>query len=51
MADRDQSVTTAGAGFRYLIARSYGLHMGMDVAFGPDDPVLYIVFGSAWLRP
>lgn len=51
LADREQSVTTAGAGFRYLIARSYGLHMGMDVAFGPDDPVLYIVFGSAWLRP
>ena len=51
LADRDQSVTTAGAGFRYLIARTYGLHMGVDVAVGPDDPVIYIVFGSAWLRP
>lgn len=51
LAERDQRVTTVGGGFRYLIARSYGLHMGMDVAFGPDDPVLYIVFGSAWLRP
>jgi hypothetical protein len=51
LADRDQSVTTVGGGFRYLIARTYGIHMGMDVAFGPDDPVLYIVFGSAWLRP
>jgi hypothetical protein len=51
LAARDQSVTTVGGGFRYLIARTYGIHMGMDVAFGPDDPVLYIVFGSAWLRP
>jgi hypothetical protein len=50
-ADRDQSVTTAGGGFRYLLARSYGLHMGVDVAVGPDDPAIYIVFGSAWLRP
>jgi hypothetical protein len=51
LADREQNVTTAGAGFRYLIARTYGLHVGMDVAVGPDDPVLYIVFGSAWARP
>jgi hypothetical protein len=26
-------------------------HMGFDVAFGPADPVPYIQFGSAWLRP
>jgi len=49
--DRDKNVTTAGAGFRYLIARTYGLHMGVDVAVGPDDPAIYIVFGNAWLRP
>jgi hypothetical protein len=49
--DRDKSVTAGGAGFRYLIARKHGLHMGMDVAFGPDNPVLYVVFGNAWLRP
>jgi hypothetical protein len=24
---------------------------GMDIAFGPDDPIFYVVFGSAWLRP
>jgi hypothetical protein len=34
-----------------LIARTYGLHMGLDVAAGPDDPVIYVVFGSQWLRP
>jgi hypothetical protein len=33
------------------VARRHGLHMGIDLAFGPDDPVIYVVFGSAWLRP
>jgi outer membrane protein assembly factor BamA len=46
-----KSVMTGGAGFRYEIARKYGLHMGLDVAFGPDDePAIYIQFGSAWMR-
>ena len=48
---RESTVTAGGAGFRYLVARSYGLHMGLDVAWGPDEPVLYVVFGSPWLRP
>jgi hypothetical protein len=49
--DREQTVTAGGAGFRYLIGRKHGLHMGLDVAVGPDDPVFYVVFGNAWLRP
>jgi len=49
--EREESVTADGFGFRYLLARQYGLHMGLDVAFGPGDPVLYVVFGSPWLRP
>jgi hypothetical protein len=49
--DRSQSVVAGGAGFRYLLARKHGLHMGIDVAAGPDNPILYVVFGSAWLRP
>jgi outer membrane protein assembly factor BamA len=48
---RRQTVVTWGTGFRYEIARKYGLHMGVDVAFGPADPALYIQFGSAWMRP
>jgi outer membrane protein assembly factor BamA len=50
--ERTDDVTTGGAGFRYEIARKYGLHMGLDVAFGPDDeqPAIYIQFGSAWMR-
>ena len=49
--DRSESVTAGGAGFRYLIARRYGMQIGLDVAGGPDDTVFYVVFGSAWLRP
>lgn len=49
--DKLQTVITGGPGFRYELARKYGLHLGVDVAFGPDAPVVYIQFGSAWLRP
>ena len=49
--DSEKRVTSGGAGFRYLLARRHGLHMGIDVAYGPDDPIFYVVFGSAWLRP
>jgi len=41
---------SAGAGVRYLIARRLGLKMGIDVARGPEDWAIYVVFGSAWLR-
>jgi hypothetical protein len=49
--NREASVGAGGTGFRYLIARTYGLHMGIDVAWGPDEPVLYVVFGTQWMRP
>jgi hypothetical protein len=40
----------AGGGFRYLIARLFGLKMGIDVARGPEDWAFYVIFGSAWMR-
>ena len=49
--DESQSAATIGTGFRYEIARKYGIHMGVDVAFGPEDTAFYVQFGSAWLRP
>jgi hypothetical protein len=49
--ERELGVGAGGVGFRYLIARTYGLHMGVDVAMGPDDPAIYVVFGSSWMRP
>jgi len=44
-------VDTGGFGLRYEIARQYGIHTGVDVAFGPDDAVVYFQTGSAWARP
>lgn len=40
----------AGGGFRYLIARIFGLKMGLDFARGPEDWAAYIVVGSAWQK-
>jgi len=48
--DRSEAVFTGGTGFRYEIARKHGLHMGADFAFGQNGFVLYIQFGSAWMR-
>ena len=42
------SAVNRGMGFRYKIARSYGLHAGLDLARGPEDTVLYFQVGSAW---
>lgn len=44
-------VFAGGVGIRYELARKQGLHMGLDVAFSDDDTAVYVVFGSAWLRP
>ncbi len=35
-----------GSGFRYLIAREYGLHTGIDVAFSDSDQAVYFNVGS-----
>ncbi len=48
---RTASTFTGGGGVRYLIARRYGLHMGLDVAWGEAGAAFYIQFGSAWMRP
>lgn len=49
--DKKQNVTAGGVGFRYELARKYGMHIGLDVAYGPDGAAYYIQFGSAWMRP
>ena len=46
-----ETVTAGSAGLRYLIAKSYGMHMGIDVARGPDQTIWYVVFGNGWFRP
>jgi len=49
--ENKQDVVAGGTGFRYEIARRYGLHMGVDVAFSRDTTAFYVQFGSAWMRP
>ena len=52
--DRAEDPSTAvagGGGFRYELARRYGIHAGLDVAYGPDGTTFYIQWGSAWARP
>jgi hypothetical protein len=46
-----ETVVTGGFGFRYEIARAFGIHMGLDVGFGPHTTALYVQVGSAWARP
>jgi outer membrane protein assembly factor BamA len=50
-SDRRKTVSAGGAGLRYELARRYGIHVGVDVAYGPDGPAFYLQFGSAWARP
>ncbi|MCT4589006.1 MAG: outer membrane protein assembly factor [Carboxylicivirga sp.] len=46
----NQSVRTVGTGFRYLLARVFGLSGGLDFAWSNDDFGFYIVMGHAWAR-
>lgn len=39
-------VSAYGIGFRYQIARRYGLHLGVDIAFSDDESALYFNIGS-----
>lgn len=39
-----------GAGFRYLVARAFGIRAGIDVAGGPDSFGWYITIGHNWNR-
>jgi hypothetical protein len=45
-----ETVISKGLGFRYLIARRFGMRAGIDVAWGPEDTAFYIQVGSAWGR-
>ena len=43
-----QTVGAGGVGFRYRLARKFGLQSGVDIARGPEDPSIYLTVGSAW---
>lgn len=48
--DFTKSNVAGGMGFRYLIAKDYGLHAGIDVAKGPEIWAWYLTIGSNWFR-
>jgi len=39
---------SGGGGFRYLLARQFNVRAGLDVARGPEDWAVYLIFGNAW---
>ncbi|MDQ9093190.1 BamA/TamA family outer membrane protein [Pseudoalteromonas haloplanktis] len=43
-----KTINTVGMGFRYLIDEHYGINIGLDVAHGPEQDVVYIQAGSTW---
>ncbi|HKO91033.1 MAG TPA: BamA/TamA family outer membrane protein [Polyangiaceae bacterium] len=49
--DNTHGVVSGGGGFRYELARQFGLHAGVDIAFSPDTTAIYLQVGSAWMRP
>jgi hypothetical protein len=46
----DNAQIAKGFGFRYLLARVYGLRVGIDVARGPERWAWYLQIGQAWGR-
>jgi hypothetical protein len=45
---KDETPWGAGGGFRYLLASAFGLRMGLDVARGPEEWAVYVIFGNGW---
>ncbi|WP_299688173.1 BamA/TamA family outer membrane protein [uncultured Vibrio sp.] len=44
----DSTVNAGGVGFRYQIARRYGLHLGVDYAMSSEENAVYINMGSGF---
>lgn len=48
-ATRD--VWSGAVGFRYQLARLFGMHAGLDVGFSSGETAIYLQVGNAWFRP
>ena len=48
-ATRD--VASGAVGFRYQLARLFGMHAGMDLGFSDGTTAIYFQIGNAWFRP
>ena len=49
-AGEAETVVSKGFGFRYLMARRFGMRGGIDLAWGPEDFAWYLQIGYAWSR-
>jgi len=49
--DGTQNVGSGGVGFRYALARKFGMDVGLDVARSSGTTAVYLVVGNAWFRP
>ena len=45
-----ETAYAVGGGFRYLVARAFGIRAGIDIARGPEEWAWYITFGHNWAR-
>ena len=46
-----QGIGAGGGGFRYELARKFGMHVGLDVARSRSTTAVYFIVGNAWFRP
>lgn len=46
----DDGIWAGGAGFRYFLAKDFGIHAGIDIAKGPEIWAWYLTIGSHWFR-
>jgi hypothetical protein len=46
-----QDIASGAVGFRYELARKFGLHAGLDVGFSSETTAIYFQVGNAWFRP
>lgn len=47
-AEKESKVKAGGVGFRYQIARRYGLHLGMGYAISDEESAIYVNVGSGF---
>ncbi|WP_135457871.1 BamA/TamA family outer membrane protein [Vibrio echinoideorum] len=48
IVSHDSTINAGGVGFRYQIARRYGLHLGMDYAQSHEERAIYFNVGSGF---
>jgi hypothetical protein len=46
-----RDVWSGAVGFRYQLARLFGMHAGLDVGFSAGETAIYLQVGNAWFRP